>query len=195
MSAPRQDGASAAGPRECWGLYDERGPLMWAEHPGDAAGPGQRWICLREVVQESQPSTAPAAQGEDSEELATCLGCGKVGVMLKSYRAPGPDAEADDECAECGSGDVYDTLEEAFAALYANWPQPPAASQGMREAVEGLEAVRSLLDERCGDTDITHLDEEELKEAAPEQWMCQKVSEALAALSRSQEAPAKEGGA
>jgi hypothetical protein len=84
---------------------------------------------------------------EGSGGLATCLGCGKVGVVLKAYRAPGPDAEADEECAECGSGDVYDTVEEAFAALYANWrkrdgsasaePQRAASGQ-IREAVDAL---------------------------------------------------------
>jgi hypothetical protein len=52
----------------------------------------------------------------DSEELATCLGCGKVGVPVKTWTPPGPDAEPDEYCAECGSPDIFDTPEEAVQA-------------------------------------------------------------------------------
>lgn len=60
---------------------------------------------------------SPAPQGADTEDLATCIGCGKVGVVLRATPGIGPDAESDEECSECGSGEVFDTPEDAIRCL------------------------------------------------------------------------------
>jgi hypothetical protein len=47
---------------------------------------------------------------------------------------------------------------------------------------EQLEEIHSALDGALGDSDITHMDDDELREAHPVQWAAAKLAAVIAAL-------------
>lgn len=189
----RQDGASAAGQRE-WSLVWREGVFrVRPEFPltmGGSAWPfaDGEYVRLREVAQESQPSTAPAAQGE---ALAFTEPDPKYSVYSHA-------SSRGVICAVSDNGDIFirpdasaDELRGALLAVLSDegipLPEPPAASQGMREA--DLEAVRSHLYAAREKMNVDHPGWDQVVDA------CRALDRhARAALSHSQEAPAKEGG-
>lgn len=105
-----RDGASAAGPRDAYAY--ELG-------------------LVREVVQEPQPSTAPAAQGEAPKLLAVAM------ELLEEWPLPKMGSPLREELA-----DARRELRRAYKAHKKEAAQPPAASQGMPQDVrDGLHLI------------------------------------------------------
>lgn len=50
------------------------------------------------------------------------------------------------------------------------------------DLVSRLRGIHSALDDALGDTDVTHMDDEELRAAHPVQWAAQRLAEVIDTL-------------
>lgn len=53
------------------------------------------------------------------------------------------------------------------------------------DLVSKLRGIHSALDDALGDTDVTHMDDEELRDAHPVQWAAQRLAEVIEAVQQS----------
>lgn len=68
---------------------------------------------------------------------------------------------------------------EIRATAEARAPMPKVLELDLKSKLCG---IHSALDDALGDSDVTHMDDEELRDAYPVQWAAQRIAEVIASL-------------
>lgn len=58
-------------------------------------------------------------------------------------------------------------------------PTPAAYGALRQRTAASLQEVHSALDDALGDTDVTHMDDDELRDDHPVQWAAQRLAEII----------------